>query len=174
MHRKMREIITVAIRKTPAGEVLLGSLGDKLCLCDWNLPQRRKLIDCRLRRCLNAYLLPGSSPVIEAAAAQLEEYFAATRHGFNIPVVFAGTEFQKRVWQALMEIPYGTTTTYAQIARVAGNPQAVRAAASAIGANALSIIVPCHRVIGTDGRLTGYAGGITAKQLLLDLELNHL
>jgi len=104
------------------------------------------------------------------AVSQLEEYFSGQRREFTVPLEFAGTEFQCRVWSELKKIPYGETVSYAELARRIGNPAAVRAVAAAVGANPISIFVPCHRVVGSDGSLTGYAGGLDAKRLLLDLE----
>lgn len=104
---------------------------------------------------------------------QLDEYFAGERREFDVPLMFAGTEFQKAVWDVLSRIPYGRTETYSELARRIGRPAAVRAIANAVGSNALSILVPCHRVIGADGTLTGYAGyagGLPAKRHLLALE----
>ena len=91
---------------------------------------------------------------------------------FDIPLLFIGTEFQKNVWHKLLEIPYGKTVSYGELAKLLGIPKAVRAVANANGANAISIFAPCHRVIGSDHSLTGYGGGLAAKRLLLDLELN--
>lgn len=105
-----------------------------------------------------------------AVAAQLTEYFAGTRQSFDLPLAFEGTEFQRAVWTALLDIPYGTTTTYAELARRIGRPAAVRAVGAANGANPIPIIVPCHRVIGSNGTLTGYGGGLPRKQQLLALE----
>jgi methylated-DNA-[protein]-cysteine S-methyltransferase len=103
-------------------------------------------------------------------ARQLEEYFSGRRRRFDLPLDLRGTDFQKRCWQELLEIPYGETRSYAQIARAIGNPQAVRAVGLANGQNPIAIIVPCHRVIGSDGSLTGYGGGLEAKRKLLELE----
>jgi methylated-DNA-[protein]-cysteine S-methyltransferase len=103
-------------------------------------------------------------PRCAAAATQLTEYFAGTRRTFDIP------EFQRAVWTALLDIPYGTTTTYGELARRIGRPSAVRAVGAANGANPIPVIVPCHRVIGSNGTLTGYGGGLPRKQHLLALE----
>src|SRR5690606_18399830 len=92
------------------------------------------------------------------------------RTTFDIPLLFIGTDFQKSVWEALMEIPYGTTKSYLELSRDLGDENAIRAVATANGANSISIIVPCHRIIGSDGSLTGYAGGLNAKKKLLQLE----
>jgi methylated-DNA-[protein]-cysteine S-methyltransferase len=101
---------------------------------------------------------------------ELEEYFASTRHQFDLPLDMRGTEFQKRCWQELLKIPYGETRSYGDIARAMGNPKAVRAVGLANARNPIAIIVPCHRVIGADGSLTGYGGGLWRKRQLLELE----
>lgn len=103
-------------------------------------------------------------------AAQLAEYFAGTRTSFDLALDARGTEFQRAVWRALVAIPYGETRTYAEIARAIGRPEAVRAVGAANGRNPLSIVVPCHRVVGADGALTGYAGGLANKRRLLEVE----
>jgi methylated-DNA-[protein]-cysteine S-methyltransferase len=112
----------------------------------------------------------GSHAVLDAAATQLAEYFAGTRREFELPLEFMGTEFQCRAWRALQTIPYGETRTYADMARLIGQPTAVRAVGAANGRNPLSIVVPCHRVIGSSGALTGFGGGLDAKAKLLALE----
>jgi methylated-DNA-[protein]-cysteine S-methyltransferase len=108
--------------------------------------------------------------VFDAVRKQLEGYFDGRLREFDLPLSARGTAFQREVWRALAAIPYGTTTTYAAIARAIGRPRAVRAVGAANGKNPLSIVVPCHRVIGKGGTLTGYAGGVTNKRTLLDLE----
>lgn len=109
-------------------------------------------------------------PILTQAATQLSEYFAGKRQTFTLPLSFHGTPFQQKVWQALLTIPFGQTRTYAQIARQIGSPEAVRAVGAANGKNPISIVAPCHRVIGANGKLTGFAGGMAAKAKLLDLE----
>lgn len=106
-------------------------------------------------------------PVLVAAKRQLREWFDGERREFDLPLAQSGTAFQRRVWAALREIPFGETWTYTQLAKRAGRPAAMRAAGAANGRNPFSIVVPCHRVIGADGSLTGYAGGLVAKQWLL-------
>lgn len=108
--------------------------------------------------------------VLTDAVGQVEEYFAGRRTQFDVPMTFAGTEFQQQVWNALRTIPYGQTVSYGVIARQIGTPAASRAVGLANGRNPIGIIVPCHRVVGSTGRLTGYGGGLERKQLLLDLE----
>lgn len=105
------------------------------------------------------------------ARTQLEEYFAGERNDFDLPLNPRGTAFQRAVWQALRQIRYGSTMSYLQVAQQVGNPKAVRAVGSANSRNPISIIVPCHRVVGSDGKLIGYAGGFSAKRWLLDHEL---
>lgn len=149
---------------------MLGSYGDRLCLCDWHTGRHSDSIRSRLRRLLKAGFVEGRSPVVDHAVVRLDEYFAGRRQAFDVPLLFAGTEFQKRVWNALLAIPYGETVSYAEMARRIGMPKAVRAVANANGANAVSIFVPCHRVIGSDHTLTGYGGGLSVKKYLLKLE----
>jgi methylated-DNA-[protein]-cysteine S-methyltransferase len=109
-------------------------------------------------------------PILSAAQQQLSEYFAGTRQQFDLPLDFEGTSFQKQVWQALLAIPYGETRSYKQIAEQLGNPKAVRAVGAANGKNPISIIAPCHRVIGSSGKLVGFAGGLANKDILLKIE----
>lgn len=109
-------------------------------------------------------------PVLLEAEKQLGEYFAGRRTSFDLQLDFAGTEFQQKVWQALLEIPFGETRTYGQIAQQLGNPNAMRAVGAANGRNPISIVAPCHRVIGADGSLTGFAGGLEVKEYLLGME----
>ena len=116
--------------------------------------------------------VPPSGPAI-AAMAQLDEYFRGQRSCFDLPFLLIGTEFQKSVWNYLIRIPYGQVRSYGQIAAAIGSPKAARAVGSACNRNPLWILIPCHRVVGQNGTLTGYAGGLTMKQALLDLEKLH-
>lgn len=109
-------------------------------------------------------------PLVRAAQQQIKEYFEKQRTSFDLPIAYTGTPFQQQVWQTLQQIGHGTTHSYAQIAHKIGNPKAVRAVGTAIGANPLPIIIPCHRVIGSNGSLRGFAGGLNTKKLLLQLE----
>jgi methylated-DNA-[protein]-cysteine S-methyltransferase len=115
-------------------------------------------------------LIPASSGVLDETAEQLDEYFAGERRAFDLPLDLHGTSFQLDVWRALAEIPYGETRTYAAQAASIGRPAAVRAVGAANGRNPISIVLPCHRVVGSDGSLTGFAGGLEAKASLLSLE----
>lgn len=162
--------ICTQVWHSPCGDLLLGSLGDRLCLCDWTNRRNASAVLSRLKRYSHADIIEQNSSVIDLAVSQLDEYFHSTRRTFSVPLLFAGTPFQQAVWAALQGIPYGTTLTYLHLAERIGCPQSVRAVANAVGANAMSVIVPCHRIIGTNGTLTGYAGGLPAKRFLLHLE----
>ena len=164
------ENICICYYLSPAGELVLGSYDDKLCLCDWTASRRHNRIISRLERVLKAELVAGDSSVVDRAIKELEEYFAHQRTSFDIPLLFAGTDFQKRVWNKLQEIPYASTISYGEMAHQLGCPASVRAVANANGANALSIIVPCHRIIGSNNTLGGYGGGLETKRMLLELE----
>ena len=111
-----------------------------------------------------------SNTIIATTYLQLQEYFAGERTEFNLPITFTGTEFQKQTWRALLSIPYGETRSYSEQAILIGNPKAVRAVGRTNGLNPIGIVVPCHRVIGMSGKLTGYAGGLDVKKFLLNLE----
>lgn len=166
----MTHKIKIQYFKTPYGELIIGSFEDKLCLCDWRYRKMRESIDKRIKKGLNSDFIEESSDVIENTKAQLTEYFTDERKEFDIPLLFVGSDFQKSIWDALTQIPYGTTNTYLGLSRIIGNEKAIRAVASANGANAISIIVPCHRIIGSDGKMVGYAGGLAVKKKLLSLE----
>ena len=156
--------------QTPYGELVLGAYEGRLCLCDWRYRKMRFSIDKRICSKLSASMVAGNDPVLETAMLQLTEYFEGKRTTFYLPLLFAGTPFQEEVWSALMDVPFGNTTSYLALARKLGNEGAVRAVAAANGANAIAIIVPCHRVVGSDGALVGYAGGTRVKSQLLKLE----
>ena len=156
--------------KTPVGEVIIGAYDNQLCLCDWRYRKMRTTVDNRLKKALKSEFVEGKSEVIDRTIEQLSEYFDSQRRVFDIPLLFVGTDFQKTVWNALLNILCGQTASYMELAEALGNKKAVRAVATANGANAISIIVPCHRIIGSDGSLVGYAGGLRAKEKLLELE----
>ncbi len=162
--------IAIQTYKSPVGEMLLGSYEGKLCLADWRYRKRRSAVDNRIQKGLNAEYVEESSKVIEKTIDQFKAYFTGERKSFDIPLLMVGTDFQKSVWKGLMQIPYGTTASYQELSKNIGNEKAVRAVASANGANAISILIPCHRIIGSDGNLVGYAGGLTVKKKLLKLE----
>ncbi|NMM47487.1 methylated-DNA--[protein]-cysteine S-methyltransferase [Marinigracilibium pacificum] len=156
--------------KSPYGELVIGSYKDNLVLCDWKYRRMRESIDNRIKNYFSVEFIQESSEICELTITQLEEYFKGTRKEFNIPISMAGSAFQQEVWKELIKIPYGKTTSYLELSKKLNNPGAIRAIGSANGANAIAIIIPCHRVIGSDGDLTGYAGGLNTKKSLLKLE----
>ncbi|MBV4473996.1 methylated-DNA--[protein]-cysteine S-methyltransferase [Pseudomonas botevensis] len=148
---------------SPVGELKLVANGSRLAAILWENDKPNRV---RLGPMSEA----PDNPVLLKTARQLAEYFAGTRNGFELDLDFVGTDFQKKVWAALLTIPFGETRTYSEIARQIGHPTAVRAVGAANGRNPISIVAPCHRVIGASGKLTGFAGGLEAKERLLTLE----
>ena len=151
-------------------EYILGSYDNKLCLVETINGKNRVKTKNRLQKTLKAEYNECEDAVLKQTAQELDEYFEGKRENFDIPLLMVGSDFQKSVWQALLEVPYGETSSYKNQAKMIGNEKAVRAVANANGANAISIIIPCHRIIGSDGTLTGYAGGLELKQRLLEIE----
>jgi len=164
--------IKIQYYKSPIGELLLGSYENKLCIADMRYRKKRTTIDNRIQQGLNAEYVEEPSEVVTQTIKELEEYFRYERKEFSIPLLLVGTEFQKSVWQGLIDTPFGTTSSYLELAKRIGNEKAVRAVASANGANAIAILVPCHRIIGSNGELVGYAGGLDVKRKLLEVESN--
>lgn len=156
--------------KSPCGPLLLGVHGKSICLCDWMKDDRVEKSIERIKRHLPENLCEDDESLIERAVCLLDRYFSGYSGSFGLPLAFYGTIFQQQVWKALLRVPYGETTSYRIMAEAVGKSGGVRAVASAIAANPISIIVPCHRIIGSDGSLSGYAGGIEAKRFLLQLE----
>ena len=143
-----KHVILTQHYPSPCGDLILGSYEDRLCLCNWVIEKHQGRVDKRLQNLLNADYKEGKSDIIQEAARQLDEYFKRERTTFDIPI----------------------PVSYGEMAKRLDIPNAVRAVANANGANAISIFVPCHRVIGSDRSLTGYGGGLTAKKYLLELE----
>ncbi len=162
--------ICIQYHKTKIGELILGSFKEKLCLLDFNFRRMRNAVDDRIKKGLNAEFKEEDSDIIEKTRTELEEYFQGERKEFDVPIQMVGTDFQKSVWNALLKVPYGTTSSYLQLAKEINDAKAVRAVASANGANSMAIIIPCHRIIGSNGELVGYAGGLPIKKRLLTLE----
>ena len=151
------------LMSSPVGQLTLVARNGKLAAILWETERANRV---RLGELVEV----GDSPALLQAERQLNEYFAGTRDRFDLELDFEGTEFQKKVWAALLTIPFGETRSYSQIATQIGSPKAVRAVGAANGRNPISIVAPCHRVIGASGQLTGFAGGLEAKQYLLTLE----
>lgn len=163
---------TVNIQYVPTriGELILGSYSGRLCLLDYRYRKQREVIDRRIKRGVHAFFRESDDELLSSARQQIGEYLEGKRRVFDLPLLLIGTPFQKEVWAALMKIPYGLTISYLDLARAIDHERAVRAVANANGANAMSLVVPCHRVVGRHGELVGYAGGLAAKKNLLQLE----
>ena len=166
----MHQQINTIIYASPAGELLLGEYENKICICDWMHADIKHSIQ-RLEKHLHTTCIANNdSPLLKDACSQLNEYFNGCRKTFELSFLLTGTPFQKSVWNLLLDIPYGKTESYASLAQRMGNSKATRAVASANGANIISIFLPCHRVIGSNGKLTGYSGGLDTKRKLLEIE----
>ncbi|MBS7348831.1 MAG: methylated-DNA--[protein]-cysteine S-methyltransferase [Comamonas sp.] len=155
---------------TPLGSMLAIASPQGLCLLEFIGQKHLEREIAQVRQARGAVEQPGHSPILAQAGEQLAAYFAGRLQQFSLPLDMVGTNFQQRVWQALLAIPYGQTWSYAQEAAFIQQPSAVRAVANANGQNKISIIIPCHRVIGSNGTLTGYGGGLPRKKALLALE----
>lgn len=165
--------IYIQYYKTKIGELIFGTYDKKLCLLDFRYRRMQKTVDNRIKKALHADFVEQDNAMLKESKKQFDEYCKGERKIFDIPLLLIGSDFQKSVWHALMEVPYGTTTSYLQLAKNINNAKAVRAVANANGANAIGIIIPCHRVIGSDGTLVGYGGGLAVKKRLLTLEKNN-
>lgn len=165
--------INIQYHKTKIGELILGSFNDHLCLLDFRYRKMRTTVDNRVKIGLEADFLERNDAIITKAKEQIDEYLTGNRKVFDIPLLMIGTDFQKNVWNALIKIPYGDTSTYLQLAKNINNAKAVRAVALANGANAIALAIPCHRIICSNGDLGGYGGGLTAKKRLLKIEQSN-
>jgi AraC family transcriptional regulator of adaptative response/methylated-DNA-[protein]-cysteine methyltransferase len=155
---------------TPLGSMVMGVHDSGLCLLEF---AERRMLDTQLKRLsrhMGRVFLPGEHPLMEQVKNELDAYFDGTLRRFTLPLTAPGTAFQEAVWSALLEIPFGETRSYADIAASIGQPEAVRAVGQANGDNRIAIIIPCHRVVGAGGEPTGYGGGIWRKEYLLALE----
>ena len=163
-------VVTVTRVPTPLGPMIAGSADGRIVLLEY--ADRRALPSQfgRLAKALDAVFVPGEDEVLGRLAAQLDAYFAGQRRTFDVPLETSGTEFQEKVWAVLRTIPPGTVWSYADVATAIGRPTATRAVARANGDNRMAILIPCHRVIGSDGSLTGYGGGLWRKKRLLEIE----
>ncbi len=165
-----KTVLNIVRFTTPIGPMFACASRDGICLLEFT---DRRMLETELRdlcKRVNAVVLPGNNDHLDHVQSEIQEYFSGKRKKFSVPLHTPGTEFQNAVWKLLREIPYGKTRSYKQQAVALGNPKAVRAVASANGHNRVGIIIPCHRVIGSDGSLTGYGGGLHRKKWLLDFE----
>lgn len=159
--------------ETPIGEIYAASIGDKICLLDFVDSKEYEPIFNKLRQEFNAEMEYKTSPTLEQLRTELEEYFEGKRKDFQVETIQSGTPFQEKVWKILENIPYGTTISYKEEALQMGNIKASRAVANANGRNKISILVPCHRVVASNGKLGGYGGGLDRKIKLLELEAEY-
>lgn len=167
---KTQRVIDLKRIETPLGTMIACAVAEGVCLLEFS---DRKMLETEfklLSKAMNAAIVQGNNQHITVLEQQLDEYFNGQRTSFDVPLVTPGSDFQNHVWTALRGIPYGQTRTYHQQAAMIGRPDAIRAVANANGMNKISILVPCHRVIGTDGTLMGYGGGLWRKQWLLEME----
>ena len=170
---KHQQVIYSTRFDSPLGPMIACAVEQGICLLEFS---DRKMLETELKfltRKLNAQIIPGPSPHFDQLQTELAAYFEGKRAQFTVPISTPGTEFQHQVWDMLRTIPYGTTRSYKQQAIKLQKPEAIRAVAGANGMNRIAIIIPCHRVIGEDGSLTGYGGGLFRKQWLLDFERSH-
>lgn len=164
------EPVIAATWDSPVGPIVAAAVDEGICLLEFGDHERLERQAPMLRRWFNGPVIAGEHPHLTKLFAELGEYFAGTRQQFDVPLVQRGTPFELAVWSALQCIPYGVTCSYADIARQVGSPKAVRAVGSANGRNRLAIVIPCHRVVNTGGKLGGYGGGLWRKVRLLELE----
>jgi AraC family transcriptional regulator of adaptative response/methylated-DNA-[protein]-cysteine methyltransferase len=167
---KQHRVIDLKRIETPLGTMIACATNQGICLLEFS---DRKMLETQLKtiaKLLNATIIQGNNPHFGTLEAELQAYFSGKRTVFTVPLHTPGTDFQNRVWTALQHIPFGQTKSYKEQAIVIGSPESVRAVANANGKNRISILIPCHRVIGSDGRLTGYGGGLWRKKYLLEHE----
>jgi AraC family transcriptional regulator of adaptative response/methylated-DNA-[protein]-cysteine methyltransferase len=153
--------------------MVAGATDKGLCLLEFTDRRMLETQMKRLRKLLDCVIAPGSNPHIAQLDDELKRYFAGTLKEFTVPLVVPGTEFQRAVWDSLRRVPYGKTSTYQALARDIGRPGAQRAVGKANGDNRLAIIIPCHRIVRSDGQLWGYGGGMWRKRFLIDHERKH-
>lgn len=164
------QVLTVQWMDTPIGPFIAGAVDEGICLFEFADRRALEAQIAAIRKAFKLPAVPGTHPHLEQLERQVERYFNGASTSFDVPIVLRGTPFQECVWNALCAIPFGETRSYDDIARTIGRPAAHRAVGRANGQNRLAVIVPCHRVVGADGTLTGYGGGLWRKQYLLDLE----
>ncbi len=169
----MNENINITYYKTKIGELILGSYNKQLCILDFRYRKMRTTVDKRIKNYLQCDFIEKEDETITETKKQIDEYLQADRKEFEIPFLLLGSDFQKQVWNELLKVPYGETASYLDIAKRINNTKAIRAVASANGANAIALIVPCHRIISSNGDLGGYGGGLAVKKRLLKLELEN-
>ncbi len=169
----MQNHIHISYHKTIVGELIIGAFEGKICVLDFRYRKMRNAVDKRVKRGLQADFVEQEDAIIKETKLQIDAYLQGKRKSFDIPFRMVGSAFQQEVWTALMNIPYGQTASYLDLAKSINKPKAVRAVANANGANAIALLIPCHRIIASNGELGGYGGGLSAKQKLLEIERNN-
>lgn len=171
---RIKQVLDLSRMDTPLGPMISCANEQGICLLEFT---DRRMLGSEFKdiaKRLNASITPGDNPHFERLKTQLSEYFEGKRKQFDVPLFTPGSEFQQTVWTQLQTIPYASTRSYKEQAAAIGKPDAVRAVANANGMNRIAIVIPCHRVIGSDGKLTGYGGGLWRKKYLLDFEKSNL
>ena len=166
-------MIAITKIETELGIMIAGAVDEGICLLEFS---DRRMLNTEykvLEKYLQTTVEEGENKHFKTLINQLKEYFEGTRKEFSLPLVIPGTDFQQAVWKELMKIPFGTTRSYQEQSEALGKPESIRAVANANGMNRISIVIPCHRIIGSDGKLTGYGGGLKRKKWLLDHEKKH-
>ena len=169
-----RNCVCLAWMSTPLGPMIAGATDDGICLLEFS---DRRMLEAQLetvRRRFGGPGVMGTNPHLEQLREELARYFTGSLQAFSVPLVFPGTTFQRRVWEKLLDVPYGTTQSYQELATAVGQPTAVRAVGRANGMNRIAILIPCHRIVNKNGDLGGYGGGLRRKQHLLNLEQTTL
>jgi AraC family transcriptional regulator of adaptative response/methylated-DNA-[protein]-cysteine methyltransferase len=170
---KHRTCVFLTWIRSPLGPLVAGATDEGICLLEFSDRRSLEAQFAAVRKRLAAPLVPGSNEHLERLDRELTSYFAGSLERFSVPLICPGTAFQQRVWKQLLAIPHGETRSYDEIALAIGEPNAVRAVGRANGLNRIAILIPCHRVVGKDGALTGYGGGLWRKRYLLDLERGY-
>ena len=168
------ECIVTSLYESQLGAIVIGAVSDGICMVEFSDRRMLEFQIKTLHRHFKCAIVPGKNKHIEQCEAELKEYFEGNLKNFKVPLVYPGTVFQQKVWNELMRIPYGTTTSYEAIAEKIGVSKASRAVGTANGMNRIGILIPCHRVVNKDGKLGGYGGGLWRKQWLLDMEKSSL
>ncbi len=162
--------INISHHKSKIGEFIIGTYKGKLCIMDFAYRKMRLGLNEKIKNILGADFKKCNDKVMQKTKSQVDEYLQGKRKVFDLPLLLVGSEFQKQVWKELLRVPYGQRVSYLDLAKSIGKPEAVRAVANANGANSLALIVPCHRIIASDGSIGGYGGGVSVKKRLLKLE----
>ncbi len=174
LKKQNKAVVNLTYLDTEMGLMIACASEKGICMFEFSDYKHTDLQLSQLSKTFKAPLVGGENPHFDTLRKQLNEYFKGERKDFDIPLDLVGTDFQKEVWMSLLQIPYGTTISYGEQAKRIGRPKSVRAVANANGKNKISIILPCHRVIGSDGKLTGYGGGLWRKEKLLEFERQNL